>query len=83
MVDAVNSITSAQTERQKVFDYVRTLLGDGMIDVELDPDHYEVALERAIDKYRQRAENARRALQKIREEKGNRNFDFASHSQML
>ena len=36
MVDAVNSITSAQTERQKVFDYVRTLLGDGMIDVELD-----------------------------------------------
>ena len=37
MVDAVNSITSAQTERQKVFDYVRTLLGDGMIDVELDP----------------------------------------------
>ena len=43
MVDAVNSITSAQTERQKVFDYVRTLLGDGMIDVELDPEHYEVA----------------------------------------
>ena len=39
MVDAVNSITSAQTERQKVFDYVRTLLGDGMIDVELDPEH--------------------------------------------
>ena len=44
MVDAVNSITSAQTERQKVFDYVRTLLGDGMIDVELDPEHYELSL---------------------------------------
>ena len=58
MVDAVNSITSAQTERQKVFDYVRTLLGDGMVDVELDPNHYEIALDRAIDKYRQRSENA-------------------------
>ena len=58
MVDAVNSITSAQTEKQKVFDYVRTLLGDGMVDVELDPNHYEIALDRAIDKYRQRSENA-------------------------
>jgi len=30
----------------------------GMIDVELDPAHYEVALEKALGKYRQRAENA-------------------------
>jgi hypothetical protein len=29
-----------------------------MIDVELDVDHYEVALEKALGKYRQRAENA-------------------------
>ena len=26
-------------ERNKVFDYVRTMLGDGMVEVELDPKH--------------------------------------------
>jgi len=46
------------TEKQKVFDYIRLLLGDGMIDVELDNDHYEVAYTKALGKYRQRAENA-------------------------
>ena len=47
-----------ENKKQSVFNYVRTLLGDGMIDVELDPNHYEVALEKALGKYRQRAENA-------------------------
>jgi len=47
-----------ENKKQQVFNYVRTLLGDGMIDVELDPNHYEVALEKALGKYRQRAENA-------------------------
>ena len=47
-----------ENKKQSVFNYVRTLLGDGMIDVELDPNHYEVALEKSLGKYRQRAENA-------------------------
>jgi len=47
-----------ENKKQSVFNYVRTMLGDGMIDVELDPNHYEVALEKALGKYRQRAENA-------------------------
>ena len=33
-------------------------LGGGMIDVELDPEHYELAADKALQKYRQRAENA-------------------------
>lgn len=45
-------------ERNKVFDYVRTMLGDGMIEVELDPKHYEIALDRALTRYRQRSSNA-------------------------
>ena len=45
-------------EKQKVFNYCRTMLGEGMIDVELDPEHYETALERAVDKYKQRAESS-------------------------
>jgi len=47
-----------ENKKQAVFEYVRTLLGDGMVDVELDPKHYEVGLEKALGKYRQRAENA-------------------------
>ena len=58
MVDQVLTPENTLALKQQVFDHVRTLLGDGMIEVELDPKHYETALERAIDKYRQRAENA-------------------------
>jgi hypothetical protein len=47
-----------QAERQKVYDYCRTMLGDGMIDVELDPIHYETALSRTIAKFRQRSNHA-------------------------
>ena len=47
-----------QSERQKVFDYVRAMLGDGMIDVELDPIHYETALTRSLTKFRQRSSNS-------------------------
>lgn len=33
-------------------------LGGQMVDVELDPEHYELAVDKALEKYRQRAENA-------------------------
>jgi len=51
-------MSDLDNKKQQIFNYVRTMLGDGMIDVELDPNHYEVALEKALGKYRQRAENA-------------------------
>lgn len=41
--------------RQQVYDYCRTMLGDGMVDVELDPAHYDLALNRALARYRQRS----------------------------
>jgi hypothetical protein len=47
-----------QAERQKIFDYVKVMLGDGMIDVELDPVHYETGLGRALNKFRQRSSHA-------------------------
>jgi hypothetical protein len=46
------------TYKQEVFDYVRAFLGDGMVDVELDPLHYETALKKALSKYRQRSDNS-------------------------
>jgi hypothetical protein len=44
--------------KQEVFDYVRLMLGDGMIDVELDPEHYETGLKRALGVFRQRSDNS-------------------------
>jgi hypothetical protein len=47
-----------QTERQKVYDYVKLMLGDGMVEVELDPAHYDIALTRALTRFRQKSSNA-------------------------
>jgi len=47
-----------QTQKQEVFDYVHAMLGGGMIDVELDPVHYETALTKALTTFRQRSDNS-------------------------
>ena len=44
--------------KQAVFDSVRYRLGDGIIDLELDPEHYEAAYNYAVATYRQRAQGA-------------------------
>ena len=44
--------------KQDLIDYVRLTLGDQIIDLELDPAHYEAAYTRTIGVYRQRANNA-------------------------
>ena len=46
------------TQKQEIFDYVHTFLGGGMIDVELDPIHYETALTKALSRFRQRSDNS-------------------------
>ena len=33
-------------------------LGGQMVDVELDPEHYELSINKSFEKYRQRSENA-------------------------
>jgi hypothetical protein len=53
-----DTTTTSTIERNKVFDYVKAMLGDGMIDIDLDPIHYETALDRALTRYRQRSPNA-------------------------
>jgi len=45
-------------DKQAVYDYCKAMLGDGMIDIELDPIHYETALSRALAVFRQRSDNA-------------------------
>lgn len=44
--------------KKQLIEYVRLQLGDQIIDVELDPAHYEAAYQRTLGVYRQRAQNA-------------------------
>ena len=46
------------TLKSDLFNYVEKRLGGGIVDVELDPDHYEIAYDKALTTYRQRAQNA-------------------------
>lgn len=41
-----------------IVDYIRLRLGDGLVDVELDKAHYDLAIRSALNKYRQRANNS-------------------------
>lgn len=51
-------MSSNDQAKQEVYDYCKAMLGDGMIDIELDPIHYETALNRSLAVFRQRADNA-------------------------
>jgi hypothetical protein len=51
-------INELEQAKQQVYTYVANMLGEGMIDVELDPKHYETALDRALGKYRQRGDSS-------------------------
>lgn len=44
--------------KEELFQNLRLRLGDGIVDIELDPEHYEAAYNYAIKVYRQRAQNA-------------------------
>lgn len=44
--------------RASIVDYVRMRLGDGIVDVELEKEHYEMGINQALIRYRQRAQNS-------------------------
>jgi hypothetical protein len=44
--------------KKQLIEYVQLQLGDQIIDIELDPAHYEAAYQRTLGIYRQRAQNA-------------------------
>ena len=50
--------TNLATAKQHIFDYVHAFLGGGMVDVELDPIHYETALTKALTRYRMRSDHS-------------------------
>jgi hypothetical protein len=44
--------------RGAITDYIRMRLADGIVDVELDKEHYEMGITQALIRYRQRAQNS-------------------------
>jgi hypothetical protein len=44
--------------RNDMVDYIRLRLGDQIVDIELDKEHYDLSIKQALVKYRQRAQNA-------------------------
>ena len=50
--------TSSDAKHAEIVDYIRMRLGDGIVDVELENEHYNMAIKQALIKYRQRSANA-------------------------
>lgn len=44
--------------RQQIIDEVKLMMGGGIVDIELDPEHYQQAVKLAFDRYRQRSGNS-------------------------
>jgi hypothetical protein len=49
---------SLGTLKNNLIEYVRLQLGGDIVDIELDPSHYEAAYQKTLGTYRQRAQNA-------------------------
>lgn len=54
----IETESSLVTLKQQLIEYVRLQLGDEIIDIELDPAHFENAYQRTIGVFRQRSQNA-------------------------
>ncbi len=50
--------SNSTIERNNVFKYVRTMLGEGMVEIDVDPIHLETALDKALARFRQRSPNS-------------------------
>jgi hypothetical protein len=50
--------STLETLKQNLIEYCRLQLGDQIVDIELDAEHFEAAYRNAIGTYRQRAQNA-------------------------
>jgi hypothetical protein len=51
-------MSTIESTRKPVIEYIKAMLGDGMIDIELDPIHYNTSIDRAFAKYRQKSANS-------------------------
>lgn len=57
-IAAAGNIQTLNQLRNEMIDYMRLRLADQIVDVELDKEHYDLAIKQALAKYRQKAQNA-------------------------
>ena len=57
-IAANEQIQTLNQLRNQMIDYIRLRLGDQIVDVELDKEHYELSIKQALTKYRQKAQNS-------------------------
>lgn len=55
---AAPELDTVNNKRKEIVDYIRLRLADGIVDVELDREHYDLSINQALIKYRQRASNS-------------------------
>lgn len=55
---AAPEFAAVTAKHKEITDYIRLRLADQIVDVELDLEHYELAIKQALIKYRQRASNS-------------------------
>jgi hypothetical protein len=53
-----SNLDTLNSRRNDIVDYIRLRLADQIVDVELDKEHYDLAIKQALIKYRQRAQNS-------------------------
>mgnify|MGYP003348546489 CR=1 FL=1 len=51
-------LPTVNSKRNEIVDYIRLRLGDQMVDVEADKEHYEMGINQALIRYRQRSTNS-------------------------
>ena len=51
-------LTATEAQKNAIIDYVRFRLGDGMVDVEADKEHYDMGIKQALLRYRQKSSNS-------------------------
>lgn len=54
----LGNLSKDTVSREKLKNEIYYSLGGGMIEIELDPYHYETAIDRALDRYRTRSKNS-------------------------
>lgn len=57
-IAANEQIQTLNQLRNEMINYIRLRLGDQIVDVELDKEHYDLAIKQALTKYRQKASNS-------------------------
>jgi len=54
----IAQLTSLDSQKNLIKDYIRLRMGDQIVDVEADSEHYEMGITQALIRYRQRSSNS-------------------------